>query len=281
MLLELRARNNQAAMLSGEDGPRSSAILREALELATRMGINQMTQWLTGTYVMSVVWDTPQWDEALAVLDAALDGPTSRADRARLLGIRMIIMVYRGEDIAATLAEWDELPESLSDPDIDAWSHLLPAVARLFGDRPQDAVPGIRAALAVSVQQATDARLALMRAAQWAGDIELAREALGLSEAAADLGRYMDAERALGRAGVAALEGRQGEALAAFRECIDVTRRWGCGLELALSQLCAIALLPDEDSIASSADEARAFFEQARMTPLLQRLDEAVAARVA
>jgi hypothetical protein len=193
----------------------------------------------------------------------------------------MIIMVYRGEDIAATLAEWDELPESLSDPDIDAWSHLLPAVARLFGDRPQDAVPGIRAALAVSVQQATDARLALMRAAQWAGDIELAREALGLSEAAADLGRYMDAERALGRAGVAALEGRQGEALAAFRECIDVTRRWGCGLELALSQLCAIALPPDEDSIASSADEARAFFEQARMTPLLQRLDEAVAARVA
>jgi hypothetical protein len=79
---------------------------------------------------------------------------------------------------------------------------------------------------------------------------------------------------------VAALEGRRDDALAAFRESVEHSRAQGSGLDLAMAQLSALILMPDEPAIAAWADEARQRFEIIKSPPLLARLDEAVAARV-
>jgi tetratricopeptide (TPR) repeat protein len=279
--LELRARNNHATMLSADDNTASQEALREALELATRVGNQQMAQWLAGTFAYGCIYEGTDWDAGLAVLDGALERSRSDADRARLLWLREVIMTWRGEDTSAIDAERRIVFESVSDPDFEAWSHMLPALEAMLAGRPGDAIAGYRRAIPLAVQQVSDARVGLIRASHWALDLEAARDGLREAEAETFGGRYIDAERALGRAGVAALEGRKEDALAAFRESVEHSRLQRGGFDAAMAQLSALILLPDEPTIASWADEARACFEAVKSPPLLARVDEAAAARVA
>jgi class 3 adenylate cyclase/tetratricopeptide (TPR) repeat protein len=278
--LELRARNNHAAMLSGEDVAAAQAVLREALDLATRVGTEQMAQWLSGTFAYQSVFEGTDWDTALVTLDAALGRSRSEADRGRLLQVREILMTWRGEDISALEAERRTLAEHVSDPDVQAWSFMLPALGAMLAGHPHEAIDGFRKAIPLAVQQVSDARLGLIRAAHWARDAEVAREGLREAEAETYSGRYIEAERALARAGIAALEGRVADALADYRTSIDHSQRHGSRFDVALTQLSALILIPEELSIAAWAGEARRRFEIVKSPPLLARLDEAVAARV-
>ncbi len=278
--LELRARNNHAAGLLAEDTLGSIEAIREALELATRVGNQQMEQWIAGTFAIACIYAGTEWDASLAVLDATLERSRSNADRAHLLWIRGIIMTWRGEDTTALDVEFRVLRESVSDPDFEAWSHTLPALKAMLDGRLGDAIAGFRRAIPLAVQQVSDARVGLIRAAHWARDLEAAREGLREADAETFAGRFIDAERALGRAGVAALEGRRDEALAAFHESVEHSRAQGSGLDAAMAQLSALILMPEEPTIAAWADEARQRFEIVKSPPLLARVDEAVAARV-
>jgi class 3 adenylate cyclase/tetratricopeptide (TPR) repeat protein len=278
--LELRARNNYAAGLMADDTLGAIEATREALELASRVGNQQMNQWIAGTFALACIYAGTEWDAALAVLDATLERSRSDADRAHLMWIREIIMTWRGEDTSALDVERRAVTESVSDPDFEAWSHTLPAIKAMLEGRPGEAIVGFRTAIPVAVQQVSDARVGLIRAAHWARDLEAAREGLREAEAETFRGRFIDAERALGRAGVAALERRRDDALAAFRESVEHSQAQGSGFDAALAQLSALILLPDEPAIAGWAVEARQRFETVKSPPLLARLDEAIAARV-
>jgi hypothetical protein len=281
MSLELRARNNHAAVLGSEDALASLEVLWEAHDLANRVGNQQMLLWIAGTYAYGSVYVGRDWDTALAVLDSALERSRSRADRARLLALRILIMTWRGQDVARPLAEWESLREAVSDPDVEAWSHNFPAMQAQLEGHPEAAIAGFRRAIPLAVQQISDARLGLIRAAHWARDLEAARE--GEREARAENygGRFVEAEQTLAQAGVAALEGRRDDALASYRASIELSRLQNADFDLAMTQLSALILLPDEPSIAGWADEARERFEIVKSPPLLARLDEALAARVA
>jgi tetratricopeptide (TPR) repeat protein len=278
--LELRARNNHAAVLSGEDQPASMEVLREALELANRVGNGQMSRWLAGTYAYGSIYAGVDWDAGLAVLDEARQRSLSNADRARLLWIREVIMTWRGEDTSGRDAELLATIEGVSDSDFQAWSFMLPAIRAMLAGRHEEAIDGFRRAIPLAVQQISDARIGLVRAAHWAGDLEAARESSREADAESYEGLYIDAERALARAGVAALEGRRDDAVAGFRESVELSRRHGSLFDMAMTQLSALILLPDEPAWSDWVAEVRERFETVKSPPLLARLDEAVATRV-
>ncbi len=132
----------------------------------------------------------------------------------------------------------------------------------------------------MSSQSVWDVRFDLILAAHWARDVEVARKGLREAEAESDAGTFHHGVRALARAGVAALEGERNDALRDFRSAIAAFEKTGALFQVALTQLDALILLSDEPSIADWADQARERFETLKARPLLERLDEAVAARV-
>ena len=76
-----------------------------------------------------------------------------------------------------------------------------------------------------------------------------------------------------------ALEGRAVRALAGFRAAIEKIERNGARFHVALVQLDALTLLPEEPAIDDWADAARERFEGVRSPVLLERLAEVVAVR--
>jgi len=279
--LELRARNNLASLLEFDDLTAALDVVRDAYELAHRVGVHQMSQWLVGTLAYMAVYAGLDWDDPLQLLDAELERSMSAADRTRLLEVRQYAMTWRGEDTSTVGIEREEIRSAVSDPDVLGWSVMLPALAALLDGRPDEATAGFRSAIPLTVQNTTEARVGLIRSAAWAGDLEAAHEGLQEARAQSYSGHYADGVSAMAAAGVAALDDRHAESVAGYGRAVDLFTRSGAHFDTALTQLTALILLPDEASIAGWADEARERFEIVKSPPLLARLEEAIAARVA
>jgi tetratricopeptide (TPR) repeat protein len=277
--LELRARNNLGVVLGSEDADASIRVCREAYELATRLGVRQMATWLAGAIGLSAAGEGLDWDGALENIDEQLELSPSSADRARLLGVREHLMAWRGEDLTEIAAERRRLSAPMSDPDMDAWDVLLPAEAALVLGQLDLAVDLYRKATRIDFQATIEARLGLILASQLARDADVAREAHAEMEKESSAGRYTDGIHLLADAGLAALEGRDGDALKAYRGSIDEFQQNGSRVHVALVQVAALRMLPGEPAIDGWADEARERFETIKSPPLLERLDEVVAER--
>ncbi len=279
--LELRARNNLGAVQADEDATAALAVAREAYELSVRLGVGQMTQWLIGAISQGAFYEALDWDTAMADLEAAFRDARSDADRARLLSITEHYMVWRGEDVEAVSAERARLARSMTDPDVEFWEWITPALVSLLAGRPAEAVAPARAAVAVGGQNTLDARTALLLAGHWARDLAVAREGLSGMDEEQYSGNGVEGVRLLAEAGVAALEGETDEAVARFSGAIEKFTRGGSPMHVALTQLDALTLLPDEPSVAGWAEAARERFETVKSPPLLKLLDAAIAERVA
>jgi hypothetical protein len=94
-------------------------------------------------------------------------------------------------------------------------------------------------------------------------------------------GNGVEGLRLLAEAGVAALEGHTDDAVARFSGAIEKFTRGGSPMHVALTQLDALTLLPDEPSVAGWAVAARERFQTVKSPPLLKLLDAAIAERVA
>jgi tetratricopeptide (TPR) repeat protein len=277
--LELRARNNLASSIGTEDADRANAIVREAHELATRLGIGAMSLWLAGTMAQGRLYTDSDWDASLRIIDEAMAmGPTV-GDAQRLLGTAAWIGVMRGEDVTERLADLTPLVGDAGDPDAGANLHLLDALRALLERRPEEARVSIRAALTTAVQSANDCRQVLMRIALWADDATRAREALAELETETLSGRFIDAQIGWARAGLAALEGQADEAVRGFSEAIANFEATGWRSEAAFARVDACLLLPGAGEAASWAAAARPFLEGARLAPWLRALDSAALSR--
>jgi tetratricopeptide (TPR) repeat protein len=276
---ELRARNNLGAVLANEDGAAAIRVAREAYELSTRLGISQMSQWLIGAISLGAVYEGLDWDAALRDLDAELEQTRSDADRARLLAIREYFMLFRGDDTADVAAERSRLARSMSDPDADFWERFYPAMSALLSGQADRAIELFRATAAVQSQNQTDARLGLILAAHFTGDLDVAREGMARMDEELYSGNYVEGIRLLAEAGIAALEGRTEAAVPRFRAAVEKFEQGGSRLHAAITRLDALTLLPGEPSIAGWVDAARERFEVIKSPPLLALLDRALAAR--
>lgn len=277
--LELRARNNLGAVLATEDGDAAMRIAREAYELATRMGIGQMATWIAGGIAWGSTYEGLDWDAALRLLDSEIAGSLADGDRGRLVATHQLIVAWRGQEDQELAAERRRLLTSVSDPDTALWDMLVLAQVAVARGHYGEATRVFAEAVQIPGQNTTDARFGYVVSSQLARDVSAARAA---REAMADepyAGSYVDALRTLADAGVSALEGQTDDALVGYREALAIYARTGVRFHAALAQLAALVTLPDERSIDGWGTEARERFEVVGSDAMLERLEEALAAR--
>jgi hypothetical protein len=253
---------------------------REAYDLSTRLGVAQMTQWLASAIGYGSIFEGLDWETSLDLLDTELERSRSDADRTRLIATRLYIMVWRGENDPELDQTRRRTSEAVSDPDATAWIVIHGALLALTEGRFEEAYAGCLKGLPMSSQTRADAILGLALASHWSRDIDGARVALQKAEEDPWGGRYADGMVKHALAGVAVLEGDLQGALSLFREAALAMTQCGAWFSLAVVQLDALVMLPDEPAIAEWADEARARFEVLKARPLLERLDLAIASRV-
>ena len=279
--LELRARNNYAAVLFADDNEASLVVADEAYELAIRLGVRQMALWIIGGIAYGAMLRGSDWDVTLARLDAELEMTRSDADRARLLAVREQIMAWRGFSDPVLGEEYRALAEARAfpDPDAVAWAVTIPATRGLVEGRLEGTIEAFRRGITLSAQDTANNRFQLTLAAHWARDPEAVREAAREAEREDYAGSFVEGIQHLAHAGEAVFDGRVAEALRSFRASVEAFTGVGTHFYAALAQLDALLLLPEEGAIDVWADEARERFEIVKSPPLLERLDEAVAAR--
>ena len=281
--LELRARNNYASCIFSDDTRGAVAVVDEAYELATRLGVHQMAQWLIGTTTYGHMHVARDWDAALARLDVELERTRSDADKTRLLSTRALIFAWRGgpdpvhgEELRAL-----EQAQAFPDPDADAWAITVPATVELVQGRPELAIDAFRRGITLHSQNKAEARFQLALAAHWMRDAAAAEEAYAETRQEEFAGGYTEGIEYLAQAGAAALDGRRSEAVEAYRRSVSAFDGAGVEFYAALAKLDALTLLPDEPLFEGWADDARACFERIASPALLARLDEAVTTRSA
>jgi tetratricopeptide (TPR) repeat protein len=215
------------------------------------------------------------WDWAETEAGALLASDIDREDRIWLLAQALIIGRLRGEARMEAQAEFDRLVAQVLDQsvqqtdirDLEAWSALLDGRLR-EASRQWESTAG------ASPLNAPSALALAGRAHLWAGDLAGARAAFEAGDATSVHGPFVEARRTALAAGIAALEGRTGEALALFERARDQMRDAKALFELALVGVDMAALLdPSAPAVGAGIAESRQILEQLRAAPLLARLD--------
>jgi hypothetical protein len=113
--------------------------------------------------------------------------------------------------------------------------------------------------------------------ALFAGDPSLARASIERLAQTGAQGKAIDVDRTAIAAGLAALEGRRGEALAGYRAAIAGWRDLGLPWDEALTSIEFVRFLgPDEPEAMAAADVARATLERLEATRILDILDASI-----
>ena len=232
---------------------------RAALALAARLG-DRAGYAFTLVNATQAAVDTGDWDWALGECSARLPWrPRRRTSSGRILTFsRLMIGSLRGEDLAEE-AGWLERYFGASDasrgasriPEVRFW------VA--FGaGRLSDAYDAAMEYGHVRPDEASYVYLYAAICALWERDGERAAAALAALDSTGVHGRVVDMDRRTIRAGLAALEGRPGDALSAFREALAGWRDLGSPWREALTAITMATLLePADPEVRAAAEAAR------------------------
>ena len=257
---ELRARNNLAWLLAADDPATTLEIAREAVGIASTMGVGDLAAQLAEVACAAAL-DTGDWAWALEVAEELFHPGTPLANRLNLAATVAAVRALRGDpDPLAALRDGEPPVEGLDDQ-VSAGIDLARAwVAILAGDlaggrRDADAAAGSL----LGVERLHALALAA-RACLWAGDRDGSAERLAILDEMPIAGRAADAHRATIRAGVAAMDDPERGARA-YRAAAEAWR------ELGLNGILAVCLV----------DEARLLGRPAgpETLALLDRLDAA------
>jgi tetratricopeptide (TPR) repeat protein len=217
-----------------------------------------------------------EWDWAAQELDewlAADVDPVARAELASFAATRL--RACRGEPFDELLADVEGVMGDSSDPYRLASLHMARANAALAAGKLREARAGWLRAYELLAFHDTLGWTA--KAALWSGDGDGAREDLGRLDAAGPHGAAVDADRVTIRAGIAALEGRQSDALALYRQALAAWRSLGLAWDEASCAIDMATLLdPAEPDVQAAAEAGRSILERLEARPFLERLDAAM-----
>ena len=274
----LRGLNNRS-ITQGEIDPRATlAAQHEALALARRMGLRFWTfGFMNGVGFSS--YHVGEWDRAVEILGEGLADDPEPEDRVSLLNNATLIPALRGEDVGAMLAELDRIVGDSTDLSFVVSRSEAHAVEAMAAGRLEEALAWFRAtASSGSGVQTTDSRCSAAHVAFWLGDHQGAADELAEIEAAGFRAPAVDARRTTIQAGLAAVDGRRGEALGLYREALRRWRDLGLVLDEALCGIDMATLLdPGEPEIAAAVDSTREILTRLRANALLDRLDASLA----
>ena len=278
---QMRALNNLAVGTLNDDVREAERLIGQGVELARRTGSLGSATYFLGGAVFPLL-ALGRWDEVDRIV-AELEGPDpTDINLMEFYQGKAMHHAFRGEDEEAT-AIMQRLRPLLADaslPHLDTWQTALEGqIAALAGRLAQAYDLAAVAMLAAPSQATAEGAVWAARAALWMGDAGRARAAVDALLVATQPGRVMVTNRGQMRAGLDALEGRRGEAVAGYRDAIARWRDLDVPLYLGLCQTdFAILLGPDEPEAAAAADEARALWTRLGSPPMLARLDEGLAA---
>ncbi|HYN69591.1 MAG TPA: AAA family ATPase, partial [Candidatus Eisenbacteria bacterium] len=216
-----------------------------------------------------------EWDWAVGVLDEALDEGFESSDLVELLLSSIVFHAYRGETIAEQVDELERLYEGATDVYRIAYLEWSRAFVAFAAGRLGDARERFR--LGIELTASPDGLPYPARAALWDRNADAARADLADLEASGMHGPALDADAITIRAGVAALEGRTGDAIALYRNALrawhDLGLAWDealCGLDMAL------LLDPADPDVRVAAEAAREILVRLQAKPFIARLDAAL-----
>jgi class 3 adenylate cyclase/tetratricopeptide (TPR) repeat protein len=275
-----RGLTNLGVYLGGSDLRGVFEASRAALALAARRG--DRAGYAISLYnATQAAQDTGDWDwamgECTAATAAMLTAP-GEFERAYLANSRLLIGSLRGEDLAEE-ATWLERFFGGSD---ESWWHEHVLDVRLwvaFGaGRLSDAYDAVTEYGQVRPDQASIVSFYAAICALWERDGGRAAATLAALDSTGARGKVADMSRRMIRAGLAALEGRPGDALSAFREALAGWRDLGSPWREALTAITMATLLePTDPEVLAAAEAAREILVQLRAAPFIARLDAALA----
>jgi len=254
----------------------AAAGMREGMELARRVGDRRAMERFANNIAFNE-FTLGNWDVALNLLREFLSDTQDPGQRAALLENVIVIRAVRGEHLIEEFAELERLAAGESNR---LKSFRVDAEAsRALG---QGAWASARELFHQYVElDPSNAPITLYWAARmalWNGDTDGARADLAAMDATGFHGRVVENRRATIRAGLAAAEGRTGDALAEYRDVIRIWRELSLGNDEHFTAMDMVFLIgASNPEVQPYAAAAREFFERVGARPFVERLDAAFA----
>jgi len=254
------------------------AMAREGLEIASRLGSVAYGFLMVGNAVSCAI-RVGEWAWALSLLDEWLTNEITGEFYLELYADRAVLAALRGADPSGDLAEAERLLPGMTDPQYTSYCHWARAWAAFGAGRLADAQREALAAGRTTNYFVPITMPLAARAALWSGDVVEAKAIVAETELSPIRGDAVALDLVTLRAGIAALEGRRAEAIAAYRDALRGWRALGLAFDEAMAVVdMTLLLAPTEREMA----EAPAAVESARQTltrlgawPFLARLDAA------
>ncbi len=273
----LRAMNNLSVGLVEIDPVAGLEAARAGLALSRRLG---QRQWLFGFLGGSAYGGFlhGEWDRALADLRTGIAEDPETADRVLLLNNLTSLLACRGESVKDEIAELERLTAGETDPALLGYLLDARAVLAFSEGRLAEAGAGWWELATVQPSTASINLYLSARPALWERDRDRAAEALERLDATGVHGRVAELHRLAIRAGLAALDGHQAEALRLYREAIRGFRERGLPWDESLTALDMLTLLdPAEPEVRSVGVTAREVLVRLGARPFVDRIDAILA----
>ncbi|MFI5199510.1 MAG: ATP-binding protein, partial [Candidatus Limnocylindrales bacterium] len=269
----LRAINNRSIYLGEIDPIANFEAQTDGLALARRLGLRH---WVFGfsVGVGYTGFRLGEWEPAEAVMAQALADDPPPENRLQILDNALLIPAFRGEDIGASIVEVERLVGSSTDDQVVSSLHeILGAVALAAGRLGEAYVENDRTSKLNSTVNGTTHRALAAHAALWADDVAGTTTQLAAIDAAGFRAPAVEATRVTIRAGLAAAEHLDVEALALYREALRRWRDLGLVVDEALTAIDMVTLLdPSDPEVSAAADSAHAILSRLGATPFIERL---------
>jgi class 3 adenylate cyclase/tetratricopeptide (TPR) repeat protein len=258
--------------------PRAAIELeREAIDLARRIG-QRGTQLLLIANAGEDSIRTGEWDFQATQFASLDELDIEPSVRLPMESASIYIGLLRGTVDAGALEErYSAYAESNDDVDVSSSVHDLRGWAAFADGRFADAAAAWLKNANMSALNAPYLLPRVGHTALLAGDGPTARLALERLVQTGAHGRALDVDRTAIGAGLAALEGRRGEAVAGYRSAITGWRDLGLPWDEALTSIEFVRFIgPDEAEAMSAADAARAILERLEAVRVLDILDASI-----
>ncbi|HEY8018001.1 MAG TPA: adenylate/guanylate cyclase domain-containing protein [Actinomycetota bacterium] len=266
--------NGIATALTEEDLGGSLEAALESAAVARRGGYGEIEMIALSNAVEFAV-ECGAWARADELLEDLEARPTLPVDVEDTIALgTALLAAYRGDKDVARAALDGLRPESVGSafPTMRAWVSRVSATVHLMAGDLDLAYEEAMAAVNEE-PEGMNAPIAVWfagRAALWLGEPTKARAPLDLSPPLP--GRTIVLSRRALEAGIAALEGRTGEAASAYGSVLADWLGNGDPFDHALTAVDAVAVLPADLVPDGAVETARAYLEELGAAPLLARL---------
>ena len=257
------------------DAVEGLALAREGLEIAHRISSRSYGATMVGNGSICAI-RVGEWDWVEALLDEWIPPDASARWYTEFFIDRAILTALRGGDASADIATAAQLRQEITDPQFESYEHWARAWAALTAGSHTDARREAELAARTTSYFHPLASPLAARAALWSGDADGARSTLEALVDSGYRGIAVELDMATIRAGIAVLEGRGAEALAAYREVLKGWRQAGLAFDEALAVTDMATLLSPAELVAAEVqtaiDWARKTLERLGAQPILDRL---------